>query len=131
GPAVAPLVTLMCGQVCINYSRILVPRARKDAYVESLASAMAATRVGDPLDPETAMGPLAMDRHLTKVRSYIDRGLSEGARLATGGSRPAGLNRGYFIEPTVFTDADNSMAIAREEIFGPVTAFIPYDSEEE
>ena len=131
GPAVAPLITLLCGQACINFSRILVPRARKDDYVESLASAMAATRVGDPLDAATVMGPLAMQRHHTKVCAYIEQGRAEGARIATGGGRPGGLNRGYYIEPTVFADATNDMVIAREEIFGPVTAVIPYDSEEE
>lgn len=131
GPALAPLITLLCGQACINFSRVLVPRARKDAYVESLAAAMAATSVGDPLDPATAMGPLAMARHHAKVCSYFDRGIAEGARIATGGGRPVDLNRGYYVEPTVFADATNDMAIAQEEIFGPVTAVIPYDSEEE
>lgn len=131
GPAIAPLVTLLCGQVCINYSRILVPRARMGEYVESLAAAMAATSVGDPLDANTAMGPLAMERHHRKVCGYIERGLSEGARLATGGGRPAGCDRGYFVEPTVFADVDPGMTIAREEIFGPVTAVIPYDDIDE
>ena len=131
GPALAPLITLLCGQACINFSRVLVPRARKDAYVESLAAAMAATSVGDPLDPATAMGPLAMARHHAKVCSYFDRGIAEGARIATGGGRPVDLNRGYYVEPTVFADATNDMAIAQEEIFGPVTAVIPYDSEDE
>jgi len=131
GPALAPMITLLCGQVCINFSRVLVPRARKDAYVDSLAAAMAATRVGDPLDPATAMGPLAMARHHAKVTGYFDKGVAEGARIATGGRRPSELNRGYYVEPTVFADATNDMAVAQEEIFGPVTAVIPYDSEEE
>lgn len=131
GPAVAPLVTMLCGQICINYSRILVPRASKDAYVESLAAAMAAIRVGDPLNPETAMGPLAMARQHARVCGYIDRGRAEGARIAAGGGRPAGLTQGYYVEPTVFADATNDMTIAREEIFGPVTAVIAYDSVDE
>lgn len=131
GPAIAPLITLLCGQVCINFSRVLVPRATHDAYVESLAAAMAATVVGDPFDAGTAMGPLAMRRHHAKVADYIARGQSEGARLATGGGRPASASCGFFIEPTVFANATNDMTIAREEIFGPVTAVIPYDSEEE
>ena len=131
GPALAPLVTMMSGQVCINYSRILVPRAKHNAYVDSLAAAMAATVVGDPADPKTAMGPMAMARQHERVSDYIAQGIACGARLATGGSRPAGLNRGYYLEPTVFADATNDMVIAREEIFGPVTAVIPYDSEEQ
>lgn len=131
GPALAPLVTLLCGQACINFSRILVPRARHDAYVESLAAAMAATRVGDPLLAETQMGPLAMQRHHAKVIDYVARGKAEGARIVTGGERPGGLDRGYFIQPTVFDRVDNAMTIAQEEIFGPVTAVIPYDTEEE
>lgn len=131
GPALAPLVTLLCGQACINFSRILVPRSRHDAYVESLAAAMAATRVGDPLAADTQMGPLAMERHHAKVMDYVARGRAEGARIVTGGERPGGLDRGYFIQPTVFDRVDNAMTIAQEEIFGPVTAVIPYDTEEE
>ncbi|WP_109807521.1 aldehyde dehydrogenase [Sphingosinithalassobacter portus] len=131
GPAIAPLITLLCGQVCINFSRVLVPRARHDAYVESLAAAMKATVVGDPQDAGTMMGPLAMRRHHEKVSGFIAQGEREGARLVTGGGRPAGLGCGFFIEPTVFANATNDMVIASEEIFGPVTAVIPYDSEEE
>ncbi|MFV0644322.1 MAG: aldehyde dehydrogenase family protein, partial [Sphingomonadaceae bacterium] len=131
GPAIAPLITLLCGQACINFSRILVPRSRHDDYVESLAAAMSATPVGNPLDPGTIMGPLAMKRHHAKVCSYIEKGSAEGARIATGGARPPGLDQGYFVQPTVFANARNDMVIAQEEIFGPVTAVIPYDSEEE
>lgn len=131
GPALAPLITVNTGQVCINYSRVLVPRHRESAYVESLAAAMTATVVGDPFDEAVTMGPLAMARQYERVTGYIGKGVAEGATLAVGGGRPAGLNRGYFVEPTVFANATNDMAIAREEIFGPVTAVIPYDSEEE
>lgn len=131
GPMLAPLVTQLCGQACINYSRILVPRARYDAHVESLAAAMSAVAVGNPLDAATQMGPLAMKRQLERVQGYIAKGVAEGARLATGGGRPKDLNQGYFIEPTVFAGATNDMIIAREEIFGPVTAAIPYDSLDE
>ncbi|MDE2435952.1 MAG: aldehyde dehydrogenase [Sphingomonadales bacterium] len=131
GPMLAPLVTQLCGQACINYSRILVPRVRYKDHVDSLASAMAAISVGDPWSETTAMGPLAMARQLSRVREYIAKGQAEGARLATGGGRPQGLDRGFFIQPTVFSDATNDMVIAQEEIFGPVTAMIPYDSEDE
>lgn len=131
GPALAPLITVNTGQVCINFSRVLVPRYRESAYVESLAAAMASTIVGDPFDETVTMGPLAMARQYERVTGYIGQGVAEGATIAAGGGRPAGLNRGYFIEPTVFANATNAMTIAREEIFGPVTAVIPYDSEEE
>lgn len=131
GPMLAPLVTQLCGQACINYSRILVPRARYDAHVESLAAAMKAVTVGNPLDEATQMGPLAMKRQFERVQGYIAKGVAEGAKIAAGGGRPKDLNQGYFIEPTVFANANNDMVIAREEIFGPVTAAIPYDSLDE
>jgi acyl-CoA reductase-like NAD-dependent aldehyde dehydrogenase len=131
GPMLAPLITMCCGQVCINYSRVLVPRKRYDDYVESLAESMRNTVVGDPRDPATWMGPMAMRRQLDKVLGYIDKGRAEGAQIATGGGRPKQLSAGCFIEPTVFAKATNDMVIAREEIFGPVTAVIPYDDEEQ
>lgn len=131
GPAMAPLVTMLTGQVCINYGRVLVPRHRRDDYVQSLAVAMAAIRVGDPLDPDTRMGPLAMKRQHERVTGYIAQGLAGGARLATGGERPRGFDRGYFVEPTLFTDVTGDMAIARDEVFGPVAAVIAYDSEDD
>ncbi len=131
GPMLAPLVTQLCGQACINYSRILVPRSRYADHVESLAAAMRSVSVGNPLEDATQMGPLAMKRQLERVQGYIAKGVAEGATLATGGGTPKDLDRGYFIEPTVFAGATNDMVIAREEIFGPVTAAIPYDSIEE
>ncbi|WP_417595926.1 aldehyde dehydrogenase [Parasphingorhabdus sp.] len=131
GPSLAPQITLMCGQVCINYSRLLVPRSRYSDHVDSLVAAMEAVTVGDPMNAATQMGPLAMDRQRERVEHYIRQGVSEGARIATGGGRPKGLNRGFYFEPTVFADATNDMVIAREEIFGPVTTVIPYDSEAE
>lgn len=131
GAMLAPLVTQLCGQACINYSRILIPRARYNEHVDSLAAAMDALVVGDPALDSSQMGPLAMKRQLERVQHYIAKGLAEGAELAAGGVRPAGLERGYYIAPTVFRGATNDMVIAREEIFGPVTAAIPYDSIEE
>jgi aldehyde dehydrogenase (NAD+) len=85
--------------------------------------------VGDPLDPSTEMGPLAMRRQRDRVESYIAKGRAEGARLATGGGRPAHLKRGFYVEPTVFANVDNHMTIAREEIFGPVLSVIPAETE--
>jgi acyl-CoA reductase-like NAD-dependent aldehyde dehydrogenase len=127
----APVVTTMSGQVCSNLTRILTPRHRQKAYVEALSAAMAATSVGDPHEPGVMMGPLAMQRQRERVEGYISIGVAEGARLATGGGRPRGLDRGFFFEPTVFDGVTNDMVIAREEIFGPVAVIIPYDNEED
>jgi betaine-aldehyde dehydrogenase len=88
-------------------------------------------KVGDPSDPEVAVGPLVASRQRDRVEGYIEAGRKEGARVATGGGRPRDLPRGWFVEPTVFADVDNRMRIAREEIFGPVVAVIQYDNEEE
>ena len=86
--------------------------------------------MGDPFDPQTQMGPLAMDRQRDRVEGYIAKGIAEGATLATGGGRPKDLERGYYIEPTVFGNVDNQSTIAREEIFGPVLSVIPADNED-
>lgn len=126
--ALAPTITQMTGQFCTNLTRILVPRARRDEFVKAMVAAMRAIKVGDPYDPETQMGPTAGPRHREKVESYIARGSGDGATLATGGGRPAGLERGFYVEPTLFTDVDNASAIAQEEIFGPVACVIVYDT---
>jgi aldehyde dehydrogenase (NAD+) len=88
-------------------------------------------RVGGTFDPETEMGPLAMASQRDRVEGYVAKGIAEGATLVTGGGRPKHLDRGYFIEPTVFANVDNAQTIAREEIFGPVLSVIPADSEED
>ena len=90
-----------------------------------------AIKVGDPLDPETVVGPLVAERQRTRVEGYIAQGQEEGAKIAIGGGRPAGLDKGWYVEPTVFTKVDNKMTIAQEEIFGPVLSIIPYDTEED
>ncbi len=115
----------LSGQVCSSLTRIVVPRHRHDALLESLASTFSQVRVGDPFDPETNMGPLAAERQRDRVEGYIAKGVNEGATLATGGGRPAHLQRGWFVEPTVFGNVDNSATIARDEIFGPVLSVIP------
>ena len=119
----------LSGQFCASLSRIVVPRSRHDEFVEALASDFSAVRVGDPFDPQTQMGPLAISRQRDRVEGYIAKGIADGATLATGGHRPAHLDRGWFIEPTVFGNVDNSSAIAQEEIFGPVLSVIPADNE--
>jgi betaine-aldehyde dehydrogenase len=119
------------GQNCTAQMRMLAPRSRYEEVVEALATYAEEMVVGDPLDPTTTCGPMASERHLEKVNSYIRVGRESGARLIAGGGRPQGLERGWFVEPTVFADVSNEDLIAREEIFGPVMAVIPYDSEDE
>jgi acyl-CoA reductase-like NAD-dependent aldehyde dehydrogenase len=121
--------SVMSSQVCAALSRVIVSRHRYDDFVDALGSAMSNIRVGDPFDPQTQMGPLAMRRQLERVKGYIAKGQAEGARLVTGGGRPRGLDRGFYIEPTVFADVDNKSTIAREEIFGPVVSVIAADNE--
>jgi len=117
------------GQVCSSLTRILVSRHRHDAFVDALSAEFEKIQVGDPFDMRTDMGPLAMERQRDRVEGYILKGKAEGAKLATGGGRPVHMGRGYFVEPTVFADVNNSMTIAREEIFGPVITVIPADDE--
>lgn len=123
--------TAMTGQVCSSLTRIVVTRARHDAMVEALAAAFAKVRVGNQFDEQTQMGPLAVERQRTRVEGYIEKGIAEGATLAAGGKRPAHLDRGWFIEPTVFGNVDNSSTIAKEEIFGPVLSVIPAADEDD
>jgi acyl-CoA reductase-like NAD-dependent aldehyde dehydrogenase len=120
------------GQVCNALSRILVPEARKDEFVDALAAAMESMTVGDPADPNTQVGPLVAQRQQERVRGYIESGRSDGARLVTGGAAlPDGLDTGWYVRPTLFSDAHNDMRIAREEIFGPVLTVISYRDEDE
>jgi acyl-CoA reductase-like NAD-dependent aldehyde dehydrogenase len=125
--AYAPLLT---GQVCSSLTRLIVSRKRHDQFADAMANAFKAVSVGDPFDPNMAMGTMAGKRMRDRALSYIEKGKSEGARLATGGGSPAHLKRGFFLEPTEFCNVDNHMAIAREEIFGPVLSIIPADSEQ-
>ena len=122
---------LNCGQACVAQTRILAPRSRYEEIVEKIGAAVAAMPVGLPDDPGAVIGPLISEKQRERVEDYIKLGRQEGARLVTGGNRPEGLDSGYFVQPTVFADVDNSMTIAREEIFGPVLVVIPYDTEED
>jgi acyl-CoA reductase-like NAD-dependent aldehyde dehydrogenase len=120
------------GQICNALTRVLVPAARHDEYVDALAAEMTNLAVGDPGDPKTQVGPLVSKRQQHRVRNYIEIGQGEGARLVTGGSGlPDGVDRGWYVQPTLFAAADNSMRIAREEIFGPVITVIPYRDEDD
>jgi acyl-CoA reductase-like NAD-dependent aldehyde dehydrogenase len=121
---------LNSGQTCSALTRMLVPRERL-AEVEELAVAAAeAFTPGDPFDPGTTLGPLSSATQRERVRGYIEKGEAEGAKLLTGGAEaPEGLDRGFFVRPTVFSEVTEEMTIAREEIFGPVLAIQPYDDE--
>lgn len=130
-PALMPHLIPNNGQVCISMTRVLAPRARYDEVVERLAEQFRAMVVGDPLAPATTVGPLVSERQRDRVEGYIAKGLAEGARLVAGGGRPAHLGKGWYVEPTLFADVDNSMTIAREEIFGPVVVVIPFDDEDD
>jgi len=129
--SIAQSARFLTGQVCSSLTRLIVSKRRHDDFVDALASRFSQVTVGNPFDASSQMGPLAMARQRDRVEGYIAQGRAEGARLATGGGRPAHLDRGYFIEPTVFADVDNRSTIAREEIFGPVLSVIPADSEEQ
>ncbi|EYC50733.1 aldehyde dehydrogenase [Hylemonella gracilis str. Niagara R] len=120
------------GQNCQSPTRMLIPRARREAAFEAAREAVAAIRLGDPLDPATTLGPLVSQAQYDKVQALIRSGQDEGATLVAGGTgRPPQTQRGYYVRPTVFGDVTPQMLIAREEIFGPVLSIISYDSEEE
>jgi len=123
---------LNSGQTCSALTRMLVPREQLPVVEQIAAAAVAQTKVGDPFAEDTALGPLVSEAQRERVRGYIERGVEEGARIVAGGAEaPPGLERGYYVQPTVFSDVRSEMTIAQEEIFGPVLAIIPYDSEEE
>jgi acyl-CoA reductase-like NAD-dependent aldehyde dehydrogenase len=126
----AGTITLMSGQVCAMLSRVIVPRARHDELAEAIAAEMKQVVIGHSGDPATQLGPLAMERQRDRVEMYIEEGRKV-ADLVTGGARPAHLNRGYFIEPTLFANVPNDSRIAQEEIFGPVLSLIPAEDEED
>jgi len=116
------------GQTCYNSTRILAPRSRYGEIVELAAGVVASTKQGDPLELDTVYGPTVSARQRDRVEGYIALGRAEGATVATGGGRPA-FDRGFFVQPTVFSDVDNRMRIAQEEIFGPVLVVIPFDDD--
>ncbi|MDP5070406.1 MAG: aldehyde dehydrogenase family protein, partial [Congregibacter sp.] len=120
------------GQSCNAPSRMFVPAARL-AEVEEIARNVAGTVVvGDPADAATQVGPVVSETQFNKIQGLIQAGIDEGAKLLVGGTgRPDGLEAGYYVKPTIFSGVNNSMTIAREEIFGPVLAILPYDTEEE
>jgi len=126
----ARTIPMLSGQVCAMLTRLIVPRTRHDEIADAIASEFRKLKIGYSDDPETQLGPLAMKRQLERVEMYIEEG-KKTADLVTGGGRPSHLNRGYFIEPTIFANVDNKSRIAQEEIFGPVLSIIPVEDEAE
>ncbi|MCR9104869.1 MAG: aldehyde dehydrogenase family protein [Gammaproteobacteria bacterium] len=124
-------VCFHAGQGCAILTRLLVPRSRQAEVEQLLPTFFEFIQYGDPSADGQIMGPLINARQRERVLGYIEKGKAEGARLLMGGATPKSLDKGYWVEPTVFTDVTNDMTIAREEIFGPVLAIIPYDDEEE
>jgi acyl-CoA reductase-like NAD-dependent aldehyde dehydrogenase len=123
---------LNSGQTCSALTRLLVPRARLAEAEEIAAKTAEAFTPGDPFAEGTRLGPLVSETQRERVRQYINKGVAEGAKLVTGGAEPPdGLEQGYYVRPTVFSEVRSNMTIAQEEIFGPVLAIMPYDDEEE
>jgi aldehyde dehydrogenase (NAD+) len=131
-PSALIMAFLNSGQACAAGTRLLVPKSRLDEVKQAIREAMRAFTVGDPRDPKTAVGPMVSQKQYERVQSYIRKGIEEGADVLVGGEgHPEGLDAGYYVKPTVFVNVKNDMAIAQEEIFGPVLSVIAYDSEDE
>jgi aldehyde dehydrogenase (NAD+) len=133
-PAVVPMGSMVCmhaGQGCAMQTRMLLPESRYEEGVELIVAGMSHFPYGDPQDPANMMGPLVSEKQMNRVLGYIAKGQEEGAKLVLGGGRPAHLPKGWFVEPTLFTGVDNSMTIAREEIFGPVLCVMSYRDDDE
>ncbi|MCK9902081.1 aldehyde dehydrogenase [Parafrankia colletiae] len=125
------IVCTHAGQGCAIPTRVLLPRSRYAEGVEKIRETMAAVPYGDPQRPDVLMGPQISARQRERVLGHIARGVEQGATLALGGGRPAHLPKGWFVEPTLFVDVDNSMTIAQEEIFGPVLVVIPFEDDDD
>jgi aldehyde dehydrogenase (NAD+) len=131
-PSALIMAFLNSGQACAAGTRLLVPKSRLDDVKRGIRDAMPMFVVGDPADPKTAIGPMVSQKQYERIQSYIRKGIEEGAEVLAGGEgHPAGLEAGYFVKPTVFVNVRNDMAIAQEEIFGPVLSVIAYDSEDD
>lgn len=127
--SIGSLAVFLTGQACSSLTRIIVSRSRHDELVDALRAVFEEVVVGNAHSPSSGMGPVAMRRQRDRVEGYIAKGIEEGATLATGGKRPPHLDRGFFVEPTIFSNVDNHATIAREEIFGPVLSVIPANDE--
>ena len=130
-PAGVKNAMLNSGQTCSAWTRMVVPRSRRDDVVAIAQRALEGLPLGDPLDPATRLGPLISEPQRARVEGFIRKGLEEGARVAIGGRRPAAFPRGHYVEPTVFVDVSPAMTLAQEEIFGPVISVLTYETEDE
>jgi aldehyde dehydrogenase (NAD+) len=131
-PAALVMAFLNSGQACAAGTRLLVPKRRLEEIKRGVREAMQFFTVGDPADPKTAIGPMVSQKQYERVESYIRKGIEEGAEVLVGGEgHPVGLDAGFFVKPTVFVNVTNDIAIAQEEIFGPVLCVIAYDTEED
>ena len=119
------------GQGCAMSTRVLVPKAAQDGFVERMAGFVSTIPIGDPADPGVMMGPVIREERRQKILEYIESGKREGATLATGGGIPADHPTGYFLQPTIFCNVDNKSRIAQEEIFGPVVSVVPFEDEDD
>ena len=128
---VAPFMIPLSGQACFSQTRVLVSRRRRKDVVDALVEAMSSMPLGDPWDPNTIFGPLVSAAQRERVVGYMELGKKEGAKIALGGGPVSSINRGFFVEPTVFYGVTNDMRIAREEIFGPVISVIEYEDEDD
>lgn len=122
---------LNSGQTCSAWTRLLVPNGRQDDAIAIAQKALASLKIGDPLDPQTRLGPLVSSKQRERVRGYIEAGRQQGARLVCGGGVPADFPKGFYLEPAIFADVQSQMVIAQEEIFGPVLSVLPYGSDDE
>jgi aldehyde dehydrogenase (NAD+) len=125
------LVIRHCGQGCGHLTRVLVEEPIYEQVLERMTARARTVVVGDPADPATEMGPLVSHDQLNRVKGHIESGIEQGARLVIGGDRPADLDRGYYLQPTIFADVSNDMRIAQEEIFGPVVCVAPFRTEDD
>ena len=123
--------SLHAGQACILHSRLLLPDSLHDDVVGRLVELARAVRVGDPTDPDVQMGPLISAAQLQRVQAHVDGALNDGAKLMTGGGRPAGQDVGFFFEPTILAEVDPDSTIAQEEVFGPVLSVLRYSDDDD
>ena len=130
-PSLVSLAMRRSGQVCGSQTRVLIPRSRYAELLDAAAAAAEAVPVGDPHDPKTVVGPLVSERQRDRVENYMKIAVDEGAKIVAGGRRPSHLAKGWYVEPTILSEVDNSMRVAREEIFGPVLCFIPYENDDD
>ena len=126
-----PGSTSYMGQVCVSLSRVLAPASRYNEVVEALAEKYREIQFGDPLDPNSQQGPISVERGRIRTEAHVERAKQQGARVVTGGRRPSQFDRGWWYEPTLLANADHSMDIIHQEVFGPVTAAVPYSDQEQ